>query len=488
MTSVDLPPLGRDPVDAAARDDLRGLFELETVHRRGPASLVCVARDLEYNQPVALKVIPRAPTGGTLAEEAFHRAAALVAALDHPHIVPLYGVGATDRFFWCSMEYVEGRSLSEALRSSGSMEPSACVRLVGQVAAALDAAHRLGVVHAGLIPANVLIDAAGDAHVTDFWIPWVLERLGALPGDGGKARRDKFRAPEQLADGKCGPEADQYALAALMQACLAKTPAPVPPDMARAIERALTPMPEARFASVQDFVVALGTSGSRLPSSVAPGLLSLDRDDDDDDDSVDDDSVLENYAPPRSRWRWLPAGVLALVVVGAVATPWLLTSGSTADPARESGGQYALSPADSFAVAEPESVRPDTAPIVSPAPAAKLPVRAEPTRRRSAAPPHRVSPPPPPPPRPRPRPRPGSADVSSPGAPAHLFVSATPWGQLYVDGELIGNTPRADVQVAPGAHQLRVVRDGFQPYEVAIRVAPGQELRITDIVLQELKP
>ena len=57
-----------------------------------------------------------------------------------------------------------------------------------------------------------------------------------------------------------------------------------------------------------------------------------------------------------------------------------------------------------------------------------------------------------------------------------------------MDGDLIGNTPRADVQVAPGAHQLRVVRDGFQPYEVAIRVTPGQELRMTDIVLQELKP
>jgi hypothetical protein len=57
-----------------------------------------------------------------------------------------------------------------------------------------------------------------------------------------------------------------------------------------------------------------------------------------------------------------------------------------------------------------------------------------------------------------------------------------------VDGELIGNTPRADVQVAPGAHRLRVTRDGFQPYELAIRIAAGQELRITDIVLQEIKP
>jgi len=53
---------------------------------------------------------------------------------------------------------------------------------------------------------------------------------------------------------------------------------------------------------------------------------------------------------------------------------------------------------------------------------------------------------------------------------------------------LIGNTPRVNVPVSAGLHQLRVVREGYQPYELAIKVASGQELRITDIVLQELKP
>src|SRR3989442_4964428 len=210
MTSVDTPHGGHDPVDAAAREDLRGLFELETVHRRGPASVVFLARDLEFGQPVALKLIPRAPGAGAEAEEAFHRAAAQIAALDHPHIVPLYSAGATDRFFWCSMEYVEGRSLAEALRSSGPMEPAACLRLVGQVANALDAAHALGVVHAGLTPANVLIDTACDAHVTDFWIPWVLERLGALPGDGGKPGRGQVSRPGQLVPGWCAGRVGPY--------------------------------------------------------------------------------------------------------------------------------------------------------------------------------------------------------------------------------------------------------------------------------------
>ena len=86
------------------------------------------------------------------------------------------------------------------------------------------------------------------------------------------------------------------------------------------------------------------------------------------------------------------------------------------------------------------------------------------------------------------RPQPRAAARAAPASPGRLFINSSPWGQVYVDGELIGNTPRADVPVAPGAHRLRVVRDGFRPYELAIQVAAGQELRITDIVLQEIKP
>src|SRR3989441_1984623 len=329
MTSVEKPSSGRDTVDAA-RDDLRGLFELETLHRRGPASLVWLARDLEFDQPVALKLMPRTPGAGAEVEEAFHRAAALVAALDHPHVVPWYSAGATDRFFWCSMEYVEGRSLAELLRSSQPMAPSMCLRIVGQVAHALDAAHRLGVVHAGLTPANVLIDAAGDARVTDFWVPWVLEQLGASAADTDMTRKLAYRAPEQIAEGLAGPEADQYALAALMQACLSgklarETGSGVPPRVTRALERAMSPAPGDRFASVGEFVAALEGGGPAEYDLVGSPLAGLD----DDLDELPDEPTL-----PVPRRRWVPMGVLGLVVVGgAVATAWVLSSGATSNDA-----------------------------------------------------------------------------------------------------------------------------------------------------------
>src|SRR6266566_1089575 len=412
MTSVEKPSSGRDAVDAA-RDDLRGLFELETLHRRGPASLVWLARDLEFDQPVALKLLPRAPDAGTEVEEAFHRAAALVAALDHPHVVPWYSAGATDRFFWCSMEYVEGRSLAEVLRSSHPMSPSMCLRLVEQVAAALDTAHRLGVVHAGLTPTNVLIDVAGDARVTDFWVPWVLEQVGAFAADTDTTRKLAYRAPEQIAEGRAGPEADQYALAALMQACLSGKLARetgggngVPPRVTRALERAMSPVPGDRFASVGEFVAALEGGAPAEHGIVGSPLAGLD----DDLEELPDEASLPLPVPRR---RWVPMGVLGLVVVGgAVATAWLLSSGATRNEA-------------ATAPIAPPVVRDSAVRAVSPQ-LPPLPPPVLPERRESVV-------------RPVPRPRAPSRPAAAPG---RLFVNATPWGQVYVDGVLIGNTPR----------------------------------------------
>jgi hypothetical protein len=69
--------------------------------------------------------------------------------------------------------------------------------------------------------------------------------------------------------------------------------------------------------------------------------------------------------------------------------------------------------------------------------------------------------------------------------PAHLFINSTPWGVLYVDDKQIGNTPQADVKVAPGSHSIRVTRDGYLSYETVIAIESGEQLKLTDIVLQE---
>jgi hypothetical protein len=69
-----------------------------------------------------------------------------------------------------------------------------------------------------------------------------------------------------------------------------------------------------------------------------------------------------------------------------------------------------------------------------------------------------------------------------------LFVNASPWGTVYVDGRAMGNTPRPNLELPAGVHLLRVVRDGFVPFEREIRLTPGQVLRVTDIVLEPIRP
>jgi Protein kinase domain/PEGA domain len=442
MTSEDMRTPDLEQVDAAAREDLRDLFSLESVHRRGPASIVYMARDLEYEQRVAVKVVARRPEDGPAVEDAFHKAAAAAAVLDHAHIVQLYSAGATDRLFWWSMRYVEGRSLAERLRATGPMELSPCLRIVEQVAAAIESAHRLGVVHGDLTPANVLIDAAGKAQVTDFWVPWVLRHC-STPSSGE-------RPPSA--------ETDQAALAALVQTCLGNTRAELPPHIARAIDRATSPSSKARFPSVLGFRGALDQASARPPVPVPLQLLGYE---------------ANAGAPPRApRWRWVPAALLMLVALAAVAAPWLMSSGPRSDrnlgaPPRDSlarqpapvpepltPGPSTVAPRDSLATAAPVS---SVAPVVPKRRAAILPARPQPRAPRAVA-------------------------------TGRLFVNATPWAQVYVDDQLLGNTPQVGVAVPAGPHQLRVVRDGFQSYELGINVVAGQDLRFIDIVLHELKP
>jgi serine/threonine protein kinase len=458
-------PPERDPLDAAAREDLADVFSLESVHRRGPRgeSIVYMARDLEYEQRVAVKVMGRRPGDGSAVEEAFHKAAAAAAVLDHPHIVQLYSAGATDRLWWWSMRYVEGRSLAERLRSSGPMDWSACIRIIDDVAAALESAHRLSVVHGDLTPANVLVDAAGHAHVTDFWLPWVI-RHGQSPSGV-----------------RPGPATDQAALAALVEVCLGKTGAELPPHVERAIARATSHTPAERFPSVLGFRGALGYTTPRPASGVPVPLQLLGYE------------AMGDVSTHEARWRWVPIAVLTLVVLGAVAAPWLMSSNSP-------GGQSVTAPAGASGAADEALGRPPAESLGSrPLPAAAAPSPNDSVASVRMAPPSpRVAPvsslpapapAPAPPPSPRPRPRPRAEQRAAPAAePGRLFINATPWGQVYLDDELLGNTPQVAVPVPPGQHRLRVVRDGFEPYEQSILVAAGQQLRFTDIVLHEVKP
>jgi eukaryotic-like serine/threonine-protein kinase len=503
MKKPGTPRAQRDQIDEAVQEDLRELFRLEMLYARGPVSRLYLARDLEYDQPVALKVMPRSPQAWARAEEAFHEAAAEAAVLAHPHIVPLYSAGATDRLFWYSSEFVTGRSLAEQLRAGPPMELDACVKLAEQIAAALDAAHRLGVVHANLKPTNVLLDAGGHVRVTDFWIRWVLEQLGASVGKGdandGETRDwpGPYLSPEQRVGHEPGPAADQYALGALVYECLAGAPPPtedpmaavaegrsptlppalmdvrpdIPADVSAAVERALSQAPDGRYETAGHFVAALRApessfeSVSFAPLEVAPAPAP---------------APVHVGRPARHGIGLVSVALLAFVLVGAAGAAWILGLGLTGGrpiasqpaPTEPLPDTMAAPAAASTAPSQP---RPDSTVGTTDVPVPPVPARPVPKPIKRTPPARVVSPP---------RPR-HDAPV---GAPGRLFVNAIPWGQVFVDDAPIGNTPRVAVPVPPGTHRVRVSRDGFEPFERTVQVAPGQDVRLTDIVLRESRP
>jgi tRNA A-37 threonylcarbamoyl transferase component Bud32 len=170
-----------EAVDDLARVELAERFRFDEFLGRGATSAVYLAREQGSTRQIVVKVMPRPAERRALTDERFRIAVESVAALEHPHIVPVFEHGCSDHLYWYSMEHVRGRSLRDFLLQRGTMDLKACLRVVAQVASALDHAHRRGIVHGALWPANVLIDADGWVHVSDLAVRRALESVPPPP-------------------------------------------------------------------------------------------------------------------------------------------------------------------------------------------------------------------------------------------------------------------------------------------------------------------
>ena len=478
---VTLEVPARDELDDAARRELAQQFQIGAIIGRGPRSVVYVARETDSERRVALRVLARRPVKDAGLEDRFQREMAAAASLDHPHIVPLYRFGATAGVLWYSMRFIEGRSLVAMLREHGPFELHACLRIVEQVASALQYAHRRGVVHGDVRPANVLVDEQEWALVSDFTIGRVLDHVPAA--DASAARRPEYVAPEEGIARHPAPATDQYALAVTIFECLTGTPpfagvapeamatrkvlaprladvrADLPGHLSDALQRALAPRPADRYPTVLEFVSALSATdvAAGIATPAAPVFRRA-------TPSRASQRVLlvDNPAPAR---RWFTAAVaLALLGGGGLVVAKLL---DTPEPRPAAGEVVLRAPVPAAPAATPDSQPRRVAPPA--------------TSKRSIARPPATSPV-------TTDTRPPAARAAPAPAPGTLYINATPWGQLYVDGALVGNTPKAALPIAAGARRLRIERDGYRTWERTILVGAGQEIRITDIVLEESRP
>jgi eukaryotic-like serine/threonine-protein kinase len=281
---------------------------------RGAMGEIFVATDETLGRRVAVKVLSERYARDEAIRRRFTREALAAARLSgEPGAITIFDVGEWQGRPFIVMEFLEGGSLEDRLRADGEQPPAQVLAWLEQAAAALDAAHRRGVVHRDVKPANLLLDSRGDLRVADFGIASAagldsLTLTGTVLGTAG------YIAPEQASGERAGPASDRYALAVVAYELLcgqrpfasdsptieaaahlhaavpsiAERRRSLPAELDWVFERALAKDPERRFGSAAEFVAALrdrlspfaGTT-ARIPaqplSTVRPARRFRDR-------------------------------------------------------------------------------------------------------------------------------------------------------------------------------------------------------------------
>lgn len=209
-----------DALTDQLQDSLGEDFEIVRPVGGGDVASVFLARERALDRPVAVKVLRPAVARDETARKRFLREARLAARIHHPNVVAVHRVGelSDGGLPYLVMEYIDGRSFSDILAAEGPLEEEEARRVVTEVAAALEAAHALGIIHRDVCPSNILRTRdAGRIVLTDFGLAGVLETGGEavtrLTQAGEIIGNVHYAAPEQLEGKTVLPGSDVYALA-----------------------------------------------------------------------------------------------------------------------------------------------------------------------------------------------------------------------------------------------------------------------------------
>ena len=241
---------------------LAGRYRIERELGRGGMATVYLAHDLKHDRPVAIKVL-RPEIAAALGPERFLREIAITARLDHPHILTLIDSGGADGLLFYVVPYVRGESLRTRIAREHQLPLDEAVRIVRQVAGALDYAHRQGVIHRDVKPENILLHE-GEAMVADFGIALAAPREAAerLTATGLAVGTPEYMSPEQAAgDRHVDARSDVYSLGAVVYEMLANVPPPVDAVLHKALSRA----PADRFASAGAFADVFSVAAAQVP-------------------------------------------------------------------------------------------------------------------------------------------------------------------------------------------------------------------------------
>jgi len=214
---------------------------------RGGMGIVYRAVQESLGRTVAVKMLLRPDLAGRADLMRFRSEAEAAARLDHPGIVPIFEVGEHDGHPFYSMRFIEGTTLAKRL-AAGDVAPRDGARLLAKVADAIHAAHARGVLHRDLKPSNILIDAAGEPHVSDFGLAKRLEDDQSVTHTGAILGTPCYMSPEQAAGsrGDVGPRSDVWSLGTILYQMLTGRPpfqASSPMDTLLAVLESDPPVP-----------------------------------------------------------------------------------------------------------------------------------------------------------------------------------------------------------------------------------------------------
>jgi serine/threonine-protein kinase len=285
-------------ITEALKVALADRYVIEQEVGAGGMATVYLAHDVKHDRKVALKVL-RPELAAVIGAERFLNEIKVTANLQHPHILPLHDSGEADTFLYYVMPFVEGDTLRDKLDREKQLGIENAIEITRGIAAALDYAHRQGVIHRDIKPENILIHD-GQPLVADFGIALAVSAAGGnrLTETGLSIGTPHYMSPEQaMGDRELDARSDVYSLGAMLYEMLAGDPpytgstaqaivakvitekAPpvtatrdtVPPNVAAAIQKSLAKLPADRFGSAADFADALARPSASSVAAATTG-------------------------------------------------------------------------------------------------------------------------------------------------------------------------------------------------------------------------
>ena len=283
-------------------------YELEQEIGHGGMAVVYRARDLALGRVVAVKLLAPELARNEVFRLRFASESRAAAAIDHPHIVPVFAAGESEGVLYIAMRYVEGRDLRTLLDRRGTLSVTQAVRITSQIASALDAAHTHGLVHRDVKPGNVLVAEGTDSehpehvYLTDFGLTKKSSSLTGFTRSASSSAPSTTSRPSRSPANRSTAAATSTAWAAWSSSCSpARRPTSreedlallwahmhdpppavtearpgLPPALDAVLARALAKEPDQRYATCMEFVIALrGASGPvvrHAPTQVVAAL------------------------------------------------------------------------------------------------------------------------------------------------------------------------------------------------------------------------